>query len=79
MICLDSWKEQIKSVKSLTNSLKLSKIGIQDLIMAKRRNRKRSGGIAREDYRQGGRVGYQVGGPKDQQTCLLYTSPSPRD
>jgi len=30
--------------------------------MSKRRNRKRSGRIAREDYRQGGRVGYQVGG-----------------
>jgi len=29
--------------------------------MAKRRNRKRSGGIAREDYTQGGRVGYQRG------------------
>ncbi len=29
--------------------------------MAKRRNRKRSGGIAREDYRQGGRVGYREG------------------
>jgi hypothetical protein len=36
--------------------------------MSKRRNRKRSGGIAREDYRQGGRVGYQEGGLKDQQT-----------
>ena len=30
--------------------------------MAKRRNRKRSGGIAREDYTKGGRVGYQEGG-----------------
>ena len=30
--------------------------------MSKRRNRKRSGGIAREDYRTGGRVGYQEGG-----------------
>ena len=29
--------------------------------MAKRRNRKRSGGIAREDYTKGGRVGYQRG------------------
>ena len=29
--------------------------------MAKRRNRKRSGGIAREDYTNGGRVGYQRG------------------
>ena len=29
--------------------------------MAKRRNRKRSGGIARQDYTQGGRVGYQRG------------------
>ena len=29
--------------------------------MAKRRNRKRSGGIAREDYTQGGRVGYRKG------------------
>ena len=31
--------------------------------MAKRRNRKRSGGIAREDYTQGGRVGYAKGTP----------------
>jgi hypothetical protein len=30
--------------------------------MSKRRNRKRSGGIAREDYRTGGRVGYREGG-----------------
>ena len=30
--------------------------------MAKRRNRKRSGGIARDDYTQGGRVGYREGG-----------------
>ena len=29
--------------------------------MAKRRNRKRSGGIARDDYTQGGRVGYREG------------------
>lgn len=29
--------------------------------MSKRRNRKRSGGIIREDYRQGGRVGYREG------------------
>ena len=29
--------------------------------MAKRRNRKRSGGIAREDYTKGGRVGYREG------------------
>ena len=29
--------------------------------MAKRRNRKRSGGIVREDYTQGGRVGYREG------------------
>jgi len=29
--------------------------------MAKRRNRKRSGGIARQDYTQGGRVGYREG------------------
>ena len=29
--------------------------------MSKRRNRKRSGGIAREDYRTGGRVGYLEG------------------
>ena len=36
--------------------------------MSKRRNRKRSGGIAREDYRTGGRVGYADGGLKDQQT-----------
>ena len=31
--------------------------------MSKRRNRKRSGGIAREDYRTGGRVGYAKGTP----------------
>jgi len=31
--------------------------------MAKRRNRKRSGGIAREDYTKGGRVGYREGTP----------------
>ena len=31
--------------------------------MAKRRNRKRSGGIAREDYTNGGRVGYREGTP----------------
>jgi len=30
--------------------------------MAKRRNRKRSGGIAREDYTKGGRVSLQRGG-----------------
>ena len=30
--------------------------------MAKRRNRKRSGGIAREDYTNGGRVSLQRGG-----------------
>ena len=29
--------------------------------MSKRRNRKRSGGIARQDYTKGGRVGYQRG------------------
>ena len=29
--------------------------------MSKRRNRKRSGGIVREDYTKGGRVGYQRG------------------
>lgn len=29
--------------------------------MSKRRNRKRSGGIARQDYTQGGRVGYREG------------------
>ena len=29
--------------------------------MAKRRNRKRSGGKVREDYTKGGRVGYQRG------------------
>ena len=29
--------------------------------MSKRKNRKRSGGIAREDYTQGGRVGYREG------------------
>ena len=35
--------------------------------MSKRRNRKRSGGIAREDYRQGGRVGYAQGDNVDQE------------
>ena len=35
--------------------------------MAKRRNRKRSGGIAREDYTQGGRVAKQTGGVQNQQ------------
>ena len=33
--------------------------------MAKRRNRKRSGGIARQDYTQGGRVGYAIGDEVD--------------
>ncbi len=35
--------------------------------MAKRRNRKRSGGIAREDYTQGGRVSLQRGGRGQQE------------
>ena len=35
--------------------------------MAKRRNRKRSGGIAREDYTKGGRVQAQEGGIQNQQ------------
>ena len=34
--------------------------------MAKRRNRKRSGGIAREDYTQGRRVKYQEGDQVEQ-------------
>ena len=53
-------------MKRLTNSLKLSKIGIQDLIMAnKRKNRKRSSS-QRIDYTKGGRVGYQEGGIEDE-------------
>ncbi len=45
--------------------------------MAKRRNRKRSGGIARQDYTKGGRVGYAKRGLVDKETGEVIEKVTP--